>query len=118
MAKLTLNRKYQTFDAAHTMRRELYSFNKNRRELYLEDSPEPKVPKEEPEPTKLVAAASSGVEVVAVIPAPQPGSAASRPDVPVTAGEIIKVIVSHTLRKDITEASDASTIKGLAGGER
>ncbi|KAH8805472.1 hypothetical protein F5884DRAFT_860078 [Xylogone sp. PMI_703] len=122
MTKITLNRKYQTFDAAHTLRRDLYSYKKNTRELYYEHEPVQQVSKPEPaqpKPVAVPAAAEKPAETQAVAQPAQPApvaQAAAVQDAPVTAAEIIKVVVSSTLRKDAASVSDSNSIKELSGG--
>jgi fatty acid synthase subunit alpha len=120
MAKITLNRKYQSFDAAHTLRRELYSYKKNTRELYFENLPTLQEPKPAPVPVNPIASTTAvqpQAENAPLTQTPRPAVRANAiQDIPVTAAEIIKLIVSTTLRKDAASVPDSSSIKELSGG--
>jgi fatty acid synthase subunit alpha len=121
MAKLTLSRKYQTFDAAQNLRREVYSYKKNTRELYFENVPilddsELKPVPVETAPTAATIHSQTEIVPVAAQAPPRAVNVSGIPDSPILAAEIINLIVATALHKDAADLSNTSTIKGLSGG--
>lgn len=121
MAKNTINCKYQSFDAAHNLRREVHSYKKNSKELYFEYTPNVEETSTKPTPS-IGLPPDDFIASSAKSSSPQPAlsqtvvHATALLDHPVSAEEIVKLIVAQTLRKNVLEVPDNSSIKSLAGG--
>src|SRR3954462_3901829 len=89
MEKRTLLAKYEAYDAAKSVQRQILCYNKDAKEIYYDVDPV----EEEPEPaageagssSAPAAAAAAAVPVAAAAPAPSAGPAAQVPDAPVQA---------------------------------
>lgn len=125
MAKRTLASKYEAFDAAKSVQRQILCYNKDAKEIYYDVDPI----EEEPEPTP--AASSSGASApapaasaaaaapapAAAAPAPSAGPAAAVPDAPVAAMDIVRALIAQKLKKPFSEIPLSKAIKDLVGGE-
>lgn len=117
MAKRTVASKYEAFDAAKSVQRQILCYNKDAKEIYYDVDPV----EEEPEPSPAVAEASSGAAPaaaasVAAAPAPSAGPAAAVPDAPITALEIVRALIAQKLKKPFLEVPLGKAIKDLVGG--
>jgi fatty acid synthase subunit alpha len=122
MAKRTLASKYEAYDAAKSVQRQILCYNKDAKEIYYDVDPV----EDEPEPTP---AASGGVEASAAAPAaaaapsaapaPAPGAgpAAQVPDEPVQAVDIVRALIAQKLKKPMAEIPLSKAIKDLVGGK-
>ena len=128
MAKRTLTSKYEAYDAALSLQRQILCYNKDAKEIYYDVDPV----EEEP-----AAAASSGDSSTGPAPSPsQPTSSAPAPsaapvpappsngapaaaveDAPVAAVDIVRVLVAQKLRKSLAEIPLSKAIKDLVGGK-
>lgn len=124
MARRTLASKYEAYDAATSVQRQILCYNKDAKEIYydvdpVEDEPEPAAP-----------AASSSTQAPAATPAPAAapapaatappaasGPAAAVPDTPVTATDIVRALVAQKLKKSLADIPVTKAIKDLVGGE-
>ncbi|RWA14764.1 hypothetical protein EKO27_g338 [Xylaria grammica] len=121
MAKRTLASKYEAFDAAKSVQRQILCYNKDAKEIYYDVDPV----EEEPEPSPNAAESSSsqapapaaGAAPVATAPAPSAGPAAAVPDSPITALEIVRALIAQKLKKPFLEVPLAKAIKDLVGGK-
>lgn len=123
MAKRTLASKYEAFDAAKSVQRQILCYNKDAKEIYYDADPI----EEEPEPTPAAAAsaspsggapaASTAAPVPAAAPAPSAGPAAQVPDAPATAMDIVRSLIAQKLKKPFAEIPLSKAIKDLVGGE-
>lgn len=123
MAKRTLASKYEAFDAAKSVQRQILCYNKDAKEIYYDVDPI----EEEPEPTP--AASSSGASAPApaasaaaaapapAAPAPGAGPAAAVPDAPVSAMDIVRALIAQKLKKPFSEIPLSKAIKDLVGGK-
>lgn len=125
MAKRTLASKYEAFDAAKSVQRQILCYNKDAKEIYYDVDPI----EEEPEPTP--AASSSGASApapaasaaaaapapAAAAPAPSAGPAAAVPDAPVAAMDIVRALIAQKLKKPFSEIPLSKAIKDLVGGK-
>lgn len=117
MAKRTLASKYEAFDAAKSVQRQILCYNKDAKEIYYDVDPI----EEEPEPTP--AASSSGASApapaaaAAAAPAPSAGPAAAVPDAPVAAMDIVRALIAQKLKKPFAEIPLSKAIKDLVGGK-
>ncbi|KLU82572.1 fatty acid synthase subunit alpha [Magnaporthiopsis poae ATCC 64411] len=120
MARRTLASKYEVFDAAKSLQRQILCYNKDAKEIYYDVDPV----EEEPEPTPASssstaapAAVSSAAPVAAAAPAPSAGPAAQVPDAPVQAVEIVRALIAQKLKKPFLEVPLSKAIKDLVGGK-
>ncbi|TGJ80111.1 hypothetical protein E0Z10_g8651 [Xylaria hypoxylon] len=119
MAKRTLASKYEAFDAAKSVQRQILCYNKDAKEIYYDVDPI----EEEPEPSPNAAESSSGqahapaAAAAPVASAPSAGPAISVPDSPVTALEIVRALIAQKLKKPFLEIPLGKAIKDLVGGK-
>lgn len=120
MAKRTLASKYEAFDAAKSVQRQILCYNKDAKEIYYDVDPI----EEEPEPTPAPAsssgsapAAAAAAPVAAAAPAPSAGPAAQVPDVPVSAMDVTRALIAQKLKKPFSEIPLSKAIKDLVGGK-
>ena len=123
MAKRTLASKYEAYDAATSMQRQILCYNKDAKEIYYDVDPI----EEEPEPTPAqdtsaaAAAPAAGAPAAAApqaaAPAPSSGPAAQVPDAPVQAVEIVRALIAQKLKKPYLEIPLSKAIKDLVGGK-
>ncbi|CAK7244354.1 MAG: beta subunit of fatty acid synthetase [Sporothrix thermara] len=122
MAKRTLASKYEAYDAAKSVQRQILCYNKDAKEIYYDVDPV----EDEPEPTPAAAAGASSAAApaaaaaaapVAAAPAPSTGPAAQVPDAPVQALEIVRALIAQKLKKPYLEVPLSKAIKDLVGGK-
>lgn len=118
MARRTLASKYEAYDAATSVQRQILCYNKDAKEIYYDVDPV----EDEPEPTPEAAPASGGsapaaAPVAAAPAAPSAGPAAAVEDVPVTAVDILRSLVAQKLKKGLADVPLTKAIKDLVGGE-
>jgi fatty acid synthase subunit alpha, fungi type len=121
MAKRTLASKYEAYDAAKSVQRQILCYNKDAKEIYYDVDPI----EEESEPTASSAESSSSAPAavsaptaapVAAAPAASAGPAAAVPDAPVAALEIVRALIAQKLKKPFAEIPLSKAIKDLVGG--
>jgi len=124
MAKRTLAAKYEAYDAARSVQRQILCYNKDAKDIYydvdpIEDEPAPAAPA--PSGGNSAPAAPSGGAAAPAAPsAPAPassGPAASVPDVPVGAVDIVRTLVAQKLKKPFADIPPSKAIKDLVGGK-
>jgi fatty acid synthase subunit alpha, fungi type len=121
MAKRTLASKYEAYDAAKSVQRQILCYNKDAKEIYYDVDPV----EEEPEPAAAsaesssapAAAAPAAAQVAAAPPPPSAGPAAQVPDAPVQAVDIVRSLIAQKLKKPFLEIPLSKAIKDLVGGE-
>ncbi|KAI1322290.1 fatty acid synthase subunit alpha [Xylariaceae sp. FL0255] len=121
MAKRTLASKYEAFDAAKSVQRQILCYNKDAKEIYydvdpVEDEPEPTPSASESSSSQASASAAAAVPAVAP-PASSAGPAAAVPDAPITALEIVRALIAQKLKKPFLEVPLSKAIKDLVGGK-
>ena len=120
MAKRTLASKYEAYDAAKSVQRQILCYNKDAKEIYydvdpVEDEPEPVAA---PSGSSAAAAPAAGAAPVAAAPPPpSSGPAAQVPDEPVNALDIVRALIAQKLKKPLTEVPLSKAIKDLVGGK-
>ena len=119
MAKRTLASKYEAYDAAKSVQRQILCYNKDPKEIYYDVDPV----EDEPEPTPSTsngsnapAAAPAASASPAAAPPPGSGPAASIPDEPVKAVDIVQSLIAQKLKKPLAEVPLSKAIKDLVGG--
>lgn len=121
MAKRTLAAKYEAYDAAKSVQRQILCYNKDAKEIYYDVDPV----EDEPEPAAAESASSSAPAAAAPVaaaaapaaPAPSAGPAAQIPDAPVSALDIVRSLIAQKLKKPLLEVPLSKAIKDLVGGE-
>lgn len=122
MAKRTLASKYEAYDAAKSVQRQILCSNKDAKEIYYDVDPV----EEEPEPAATEGSSSSGPAAAAVAatpaaavapPPPSAGPAAQIPDAPVQAVDIVRALVAQKLKKSVQDIPLSKAIKDLVGGK-
>ncbi|ROT40734.1 fatty acid synthase subunit alpha reductase [Sodiomyces alkalinus F11] len=119
MAKRTLASKYEAYDAAKSVQRQILCYNKDAKEIYydvdpVEDEPEPAAA---PSGSAPAAAAPTAAAPAAAAPPPGAGPAAQVPDAPVQAVDIVRALIAQKLKKPMTEIPMGKAIKDLVGGK-
>lgn len=119
MARRTLASKYEAYDAATSVQRQILCYNKDSKEIYydvdpVEDEPEPAA---EPASTAAPAAPAAAPAAGAPPPPPSAGPAAAVEDVPVTAVDILRTLVAQKLKKSLADVPLSKAIKDLVGGK-
>jgi fatty acid synthase subunit alpha len=118
MAKRTLASKYEAYDAAKSVQRQILCYNKDAKEIYydvdpVEDEPTPAANDSAP----TASAPSGSAPVAAAPPPPSAGPAASVPDEPVGAVDIVRALIAQKLKKPLMEIPLSKAIKDLVGGK-
>jgi fatty acid synthase subunit alpha len=123
MAKRTLASKYEAYDAARSVQRQILCYNKDAKDIYYDVDP---VEEEAAAPTPAAAAAapstgsstSAAPVAAAAPPPPSAGPAASVADAPVGAVDIVRALVAQKLKKPLMEIPLSKAIKDLVGGKK
>ncbi|KAJ9300279.1 hypothetical protein DTO271G3_2396 [Paecilomyces variotii] len=120
MARRTIASKYEAYDAATSVQRQILCYNKDAKEIYydvdpVEDEPEPEAaPAASASPA---AAAAPAAAAPAAAPAPSAGPAPQIEDAPVTAVDVLRTLVAQKLKKGIADVPLSKAIKDLVGGK-
>lgn len=125
MAKRTLASKYEAYDAATSVQRQVLAYNKDLKEIYydvdpVEDEPAPAAggaPAESSSASAPAAAAAAAAPVAAAPAAASAGPAAAVADAPVTATDILRSLVAQKLKKPLADIPLSKAIKDLVGGK-
>ncbi len=121
MASRTIKSKYESYDAAKSLQRQVLSYAKDAKQIYyIADPAEEK--EETPSPATADTPAATPVATpaapVAAAPAPSAaGPAASIPDEPVKAVLVLHTLVATKLKKPLEGISLSKAIKDLVGGK-
>ena len=124
MARRTLASKYEAYDAATSVQRQILCYNKDAKEIYYDVDPIEEEPEPAPEsgaastPTASApAAAAAAPAAVPAAPAAAPaGPAAAVEDAPVTAVDVLRSLVAQKLKKSLADVPLTKAIKDLVGG--
>ncbi|AEO60709.1 hypothetical protein MYCTH_2310232 [Thermothelomyces thermophilus ATCC 42464] len=122
MAKRTLAAKYEAYDAAKSVQRQILCYNKDAKEIYyavdpVEEEPEPAAPEASSSSAPAAAPAAAPAPVAAAPPPPCAGPAAQVPDAPVQALDIVRALIAQKLKKSIQDIPLSKAIKDLVGGK-
>lgn len=123
MARRTLASKYEAFDAAKSVQRQILCYSKDAKDIYYDVDPieeETAAPTSGGEATSAPAAApaaSASSPVAAAPPPPSSGPAAQVPDAPVSAVDVLRALVAQKLKKPLTDIPLSKAIKDLVGGK-
>lgn len=123
MAKRTLASKYEAYDAAKSVQRQILCYNKDAKEIYYDVDP---VAEEDSTPAPGAAlnaslssaptGSSAPAAVAAAPPPPSSGPAAAVSDVPVQAVDIVRTLIAQKLKKPLADIPLSKAIKDLVGG--
>lgn len=120
MAKRTIASKYEAYDAAKSVQRQILCYNKDAKEIYYDVDPE----EEESEALSAAggvssapAPASAAPAPAAVPAAPSSGPAAQVPDAPLQAVDVVRSLIAQKLKKPFLEIPLSKAIKDLVGGK-
>lgn len=130
MAQRTLKSKYESYDAALSLHRQVLCYAKDAKEINYTLDPEELAAKESAASGSAEAAAPAASNASAAIPAAAApaaaapvaaaapsGPAADIPDEPVKASLLLHVLVAHKLKKSLDGVPFSKTIKDLVGGK-
>ena len=119
MARRTLASKYEAYDAATSVQRQILCYNKDAKEIYYDVDP---VEEEATAPPGDAAASAPAVSAPAAVVAPvtaappSAGPAAAIEDAPVTAVDVLRTLVAQKLKKSLSDVPLSKAIKDLVGG--
>ncbi|KYK59615.1 fatty acid synthase subunit alpha [Drechmeria coniospora] len=124
MAKRTLASKYEAYDAAKSVQRQILCYNKDAKEIYYDVDPvedEPKAAAESSGDASVATPATGAVPAAAptaaALPPPSSGPAAQVPDEPVLAIDIVRALIAQKLKKGLLDVPLGKAIKDLVGGK-
>lgn len=121
MARRTLANKYEAYDAAQSLQRQILCYNKDAKEIYYDA--DPVVEEEEAKPESAAASPASGAPAQAAAPIAAPaGPAPSGPvaqvdDAPVLAVDVLRAIIAQKLKKGFSDVPLSKAIKDLVNGK-
>lgn len=117
MARRTLAAKYEAYDAAQSLQRQILCYNKDAKEIYYDVEPveeEVAIPSTPSAPGSVPGTASAPV---AAAPAPSSGPAAQVADIPVQAVDVVRSLIAQKLKKSLSEIPLSKAIKDLVNGK-
>ncbi|KXL42673.1 MAG: hypothetical protein FE78DRAFT_153938 [Acidomyces sp. 'richmondensis'] len=120
MAKRTLAAKYEAYDAARSVQRQILCYNKDAKDIYYDVDPVEDEPAATPAGAgESAAPAPSSAPAAAAAPPPPPsaGPAAAVADAPVGAVDVLRALVAQKLKKPLGDIPLSKAIKDLVGGK-
>jgi fatty acid synthase subunit alpha, fungi type len=123
MAKRTIASKYEAYDAAKSVQRQILCYNKDAKEIYydvdpVEDEPAPAAGGSSGSaPSQATPTTTSAPATAAAPPPPSAGPAAQVSDAPIGAVDIVRSLIAQKLKKPLTDIPLSKAIKDLVGGE-
>ncbi|KAL2913765.1 fatty acid synthase alpha subunit Lsd1 [Polyrhizophydium stewartii] len=122
MAARTLKIKYEAYDDAVTQKRMQLCTNKDRKEIYYDFEDAPAAEEAAPAasaPAAAPAAAAAAPVAAAAAPVAAAPAAAAGPvaDEPISAKEVLFVMIAHKLKKPLEDVAPTKSIKDLVGGK-
>ncbi len=118
MARRTLASKYEAYDAATSVQRQILCYSKDAKEIYYDVDPVEEEPETTPDAaaTPEPSAAPAAAAPAPVASAPSAGPAAPVEDSPVTALDVVRTLVAQKLKKALSDVPLNKAIKDLVGG--
>lgn len=122
MAKRTLASKYEAYDAAKSVQRQILCYNKDAKQIYYDVDPvveEVAAPTAGDAPAPSPSSAPTQASSPAAAAAPPPpnfGPAVAVEDTPVQAVDIVRSLIAQKLKKSLTDIPLSKAIKDLVGG--
>ncbi|TQS38959.1 hypothetical protein Golomagni_00526 [Golovinomyces magnicellulatus] len=116
MAQRTLASKYEAYDAAKSVQRQILCYNKDAKEIYYDVDPVEEEAPLETKTTPILTPAAPPTNVTSVVHSSPPqssGPAAQVPDSPVSAIDIIRSLIAQKLKKPLLDISLSKAIKDL-----
>lgn len=121
MAKRTLAAKYEAYDAARSVQRQVLCYKKDGPDIYYDVEPIEDEPVAAPASGSAApsssAAPAAAAPVAAAAPPPGAGPAAAVADAPVGAVDILRTLVAQKLKKPLNDIPLSKAIKDLVGGK-
>ncbi|KAA8909923.1 hypothetical protein TRICI_004308 [Trichomonascus ciferrii] len=121
MASRTLKSKYESYDSALSLQRQLLCYSKDTKEIYYTPDPvepEPAAASSEPAAESAPAPAAAPAAAAPAAPAAAPsGPVEEVADTPVKAVEVLQALVAQKLKKTIDQVPLTKAIKDLVGGK-
>jgi len=121
MARRTLAAKYEAYDAAQSLQRQILCYNKDAKEIYYDVEPveeEEERPAESSSAAPTPSASAEGAAPPAVLPpSASTGPAAAVADEPVQAVDIVRSLIAQKLKKPLSEIPLSKAIKDLVNGK-
>ncbi|MCJ1383210.1 3-oxoacyl-[acyl-carrier-protein] synthase [Xylographa soralifera] len=122
MAKRTLASKYEAYDAALSLQRQILCYNKDAKEIYydvdpVEEEATPLATSSDSSAPPASSATTLAAPVAVAAAAPSAGPAAAVADAPVTAVDIVRALIAQKLKKSLVEIPLSKAIKDLVGGK-
>lgn len=117
MATRTLKAKYESSDGSLSHTRVILCHSKNGKEIYYQFEDELEAPAAEETSSAPVVAASAAVAAAPVAAPAASGPVANVEDAPISAVEVLLVIVAQKLKKKVDEIPLSKSIKDLVGGK-
>ncbi|KAH9820886.1 Fatty acid synthase subunit alpha [Teratosphaeria destructans] len=122
MAKRTLAAKYEAYDAARSVQRQILCYNKDAKDIYYDVDPVEDEPAPAAAASSAPASGSAPVQAAPAAAAPAPaapsaGPAAAVADAPVGAVDILRALVAQKLKKPLADVPLSKAIKDLVGGK-
>jgi fatty acid synthase subunit alpha len=118
MARRTLASKYEAYDAATSVQRQILCYNKDAKEIYYDVDPVEEEPEAAPEAAATTATSAAPAAAAAPVAAapPSAGPAAAVEDAPVSALDVLRTLVAQKLKKSLSDVPLNKAIKDLVGG--
>ena len=122
MARRTLASKYEAYDAAQSLQRQILCYNKDAKEIYYDVEP---VAEDEQKPAEAPGSAappSTPLSATTAVAAPVPAAVSSGPaaqidDAPVKATDVVRAIIAQKLKKPFGDIPLSKAIKDLVNGK-
>lgn len=119
MAKRTIGLKYEAFDAAKSLQRQILCYNKDSKEIYYDVDPvdeEAAAPAAESSSSGAAAPTASAPAATPAAAAPSAGPAAAIADAPLPAVDVVRALIAQKLKKPLADIPLSKAIKDLVGG--
>ncbi|KAK9464499.1 3-oxoacyl-reductase [Lipomyces arxii] len=122
MATRTLSAKYESYDAALSLQRQVFAYSKDAKEIYYTPDPvaetEPAAESSSAPAAAVAAATSTTPATAAAAPVAAPsGPVAAVADEPVKAVDLVRALVAQKLKKPFDQIPLSKAIKDLVGGK-
>lgn len=117
MARRTLASKYEAYDAATSVQRQILCYNKDAKEIYYDVDPVEEEPTAPAAPAEASATPAAAAPLAAAPPPPSAGPAAAVEDAPVKAVDVLRSLIAQKLKKSLADVPLSKAIKDLVGGK-
>ena len=117
MARRTLASKYEAFDAAKSVSRQILCYSKDAKDIYYDVDPVEEEAAVAPSGGEATSAPSAPAPAAVAAPPASSGPAAQVPDAAVTAVDILRALVAQKLKKPLADIPLSKAIKDLVGGK-